>query len=126
MVIRNTIPLELRYIGGEKGFGVFSCEEIPEQVVVETCYCIKTYNRPINPAFDYLFSLDNKEILLPFGYGPIYNHSYTPNIHWRMLEGSDTIIEFYSLCQIPAGEELCHNYGELYWKSRAFQDKKLI
>ena len=123
MVIKNKIQLEVKYIDETMGFGVFASQDIDEGTIVETCYSIKTYNQTFNPCFDYLFSLSNTESLLPLGYGSIYNHSYTPNIHWRIVNAEKPIIEFFSLKKIKAGDELCHNYGAHYWKVR---EKKLL
>ena len=123
MIIKNKIQLEVKYIDEIMGFGVFASQDIDEGIIVETCYCVKTYNQPFNPCFDYLFQLTNTESLIPFGYGSIYNHSYTPNIHWRMVNMEKPIMEFFSLKNIKVGDELCHNYGPMYWKSRK---KKLL
>ncbi len=123
MLIKNDISLIVKYIDETKGFGVFTNETIESGTIVETCYCIKTYNQLINPCFDYLFSLSKTESLLPLGYGSIYNHSNEANIHWRIINLEKLLIEFYSLRKIDAGEELCHNYGQLYWDIRK---KKLI
>lgn len=123
MVIKNEIHLEVRYIDETMGFGVFASQDIDEGVIVETCYSIKTYNQTFNPCFDYLFSLNDTESLLPLGYGSIYNHSYTPNIHWRIVNEEKPVIEFFSLKKIKMGDELCHNYGPRYWKVR---EKKLL
>ncbi len=123
MIIQNTIKLEVKFIDDIKGFGVFSEEEIPQGSIVETCYSIKTYKGLVNPAYDYLFHLDEKSSFLPLGYGSIYNHSDTPNIHWRVSNVEHSIIEFFSLRKIEIGEELCHNYGKMYWKARG---KKLL
>jgi hypothetical protein len=95
MIIKNEIQLEVKYIDETMGFGVFAFQDIDEGIIVETCYSIKTYNQVFNPCFDYLFSLSNTESLLPLGYGSIYNHSYTPNIHWRIVNMEKSVIEFY-------------------------------
>ena len=121
MIIKNKIQLEVKYIDEIMGFGVFASQDIDEGIIVETCYCVKTYNQPFNPCFDYLFQLTNTEALLPFGYGSIYNHSCTPNVHYYFE--SDCILVMYALRDIKEGEELCHNYGRMYWKTR---EKKLL
>ena len=51
---------------------------------------------------------------MPLGFGVIYNHSDFYNIRWRKI--GDRLIEFYSIKDIEVGEELCHHYGENYWK----------
>ena len=124
MIIKNKIELEVKYIDETMGFGVFACQDIDEGIIVETCYSLKTYRQSFNPAIDYLFSFTNTESLLPLGYGSIYNHSDTPNIHWRLINIENPIImEFFSLKNIKAGDELCHSYGKMYWNSRK---KKLL
>ena len=98
MIIKNKIELEVKYIDETMGFGVFACQNIDEGIIVETCYTLKTYRQSFNPAIDYLFSFTNTESLLPLGHGSIYNHSDTPNIHWRLINIEPPIImEFFSL-----------------------------
>lgn len=123
ITIKNEIKLEVRYIDETKGFGVFACEFIPKDTIVEICYSIKLFRETTHPAYDYLFSCDSTKSYLPFGYGSIYNHSNEPNIDWRVISEEHNLLKFFSIKDIDIDEELCHNYGERYWKAR---QKKLI
>ncbi len=124
MTIKNEYSLEVRHIDDLKGFGVFSCEDIKVGSVIETCYCLKTFNNPTHPNFDYLFHHKEKNFgYLPFGFGSIYNHSDNPNMIWELKSENFNIIKFISIKEIKSGDELCHNYGPMYWKHR---EKKLL
>lgn len=125
IVITPLYNLEVQYINDTKGFGVFTNENIEKGKIVEICYSLKLKKTEIQHSnHDYLFCYDSTaEQYLPFGFGSIYNHSYEPNIHWKITWPEKGIIEFFSLRNIKKGEELTHNYGPTYWKSRT---KKLI
>lgn len=127
MVIQNKVELEIRYIDDVMGYGVFICEDIEKGSIVETCYCLKTYNSHINPTTDYLFEnvIDSNpnESVLALGYGSIYNHNDDPNVAWRKPFQGKPFIQFYALKDIKKGEELFINYGKKYWLVRK---KKLL
>jgi hypothetical protein len=117
--IKQLFDIEVRYIDGVKGFGVFTNQTIPKSSIVEVCYCLKLTNTSLgHPSYDYLFSFTNTEALLPLGYGSIYNHSDTANLGWKVASEEYNIMHFISNKDIAIGEELTHNYGPLYWKSR--------
>lgn len=63
---------------------------------------------------------------LVLGYGMIYNHSYNPNIQWKIIDYNKRIIKFFAVRDISANEELCHNYGSMYWKSRPKKESTMI
>jgi len=117
--IEISYNLYVKYIDENKGYGVFTKEFIPKNTIVETCYCLimGVYNTS-NPTYDYIFHNKNENVyFLPFGFGSIYNHSSAPNLIWNLTENSK-IIFFESLMDILPNEELTHNYGDLYLKSR--------
>jgi SET domain-containing protein len=121
MKVFNKYKLEIRYINKIKGFGVFTLEKINLGDIVETCYYIPTDIHSVNPLHDYLYSIsiNNKNInVLAFGYASIYNHSDSPNMHWKVSELDNRFLEFYSLKEIQCDEELCHSYGDEYWNYR--------
>lgn len=125
IVIKPLYKLEVRFIDEEKGFGVFANQNIKKNSIIEVCYSLKLKKSEIqHPNFDYLFySKKTEEHYFPFGYGSIYNHSNEPNINWELTLPEMGIIEFFSIKDIKKGEELTHNYGTRYWKSR---EKKII
>jgi hypothetical protein len=120
MIIRSYFNLYAKYISDEIGYGVFSEDFIPSGSVVETSYCI-----PVNPNMEwdeYKFGDIDKNTYLPLGFASIYNHSDTPNLGREFIDNK--IIQFYSIKNIKIGEQLCHSYGNSYWKYR--NDKKKI
>ena len=112
MNIKAHFDLYAKFISDEKGYGVFSSEFIPKNSIIETIYCV-----PISPNEewdDYKFIADKLKPFMPLGFGVIYNHSDFYNIRWRKI--GNRLIEFYSIKDIEVGEELCHHYGQNYWK----------
>ena len=115
MNIKTPDTLEVKYINNDIGYGVFTNKEIQKGEIVEVCYYLE-FNNVTGEIVDYLFKNTNTStLLLPLGYGSIYNHSYTPNIRWEVLKPDIKIITFTALIDIKDGEELRFNYGEKYW-----------
>jgi len=117
MVVDSDFNIYAKFIGKEKGYGVFSSNYIPIGSVIETCYCIKVSGYEWE---DYTFG-DPR--VLPLGFGAIYNHSDNANVIWK-LDSKYNIIVFIASKNINPGDEITHNYGISYWKDR--KDKKLI
>ena len=112
MLIKPHFDLYAIHISDEIGYGVFSNEFIPKNSIIETIYCV-----PVSPNeewSEYRFMKDKFKVFMPLGFGVIYNHSDFYNIRWRGV--GDRLIEFYSIKDIEVGKELCHHYGENYWK----------
>jgi len=117
MIIGSNFDLYAKHISRTKGYGVYSRDYISSGSVVETAYCI-----PVSSyEWEDFYYGDPK--VLPLGFGSIYNHSDDANILWRK-DKDDYIIRFIARKDIEVGEEICHNYGKLYWKER--NKKKLI
>lgn len=116
MVVGSRFTLYADFVDNNKGYGVFSSEFIAKGSDVEICYCIPTDKVEWK---DYAFGDPQ---ILPLGFGAIYNHSDDFNLIWSHVENN--IIKFVSVKDVEIGTELCHNYGELYWKGR--RNKKLI
>ena len=53
------------------------------------------------------------------GCGMLYNHAAPGNAKWEVDEADNRFLRFYAGCDIKAGEELFHDYGEEYWTTRA-------
>lgn len=120
--IRHYFNIYSKHISKEKGYGVFTKELIPKDSLIEVCYCV--------PAIgsldwnDFVFENSKDSFFLPLGFGCIYNHSFDNNIRW-LKTNRDNITVFFSTRDIQPEEELCHNYGKLWWKLR-LNNKKLI
>jgi len=123
--IKQLFDIEIRYIDDIKGFGVFTNQFIPKFSIVEMCYCLNLSNTSLgHPVYDYMFGDEfNKPTYLPLGYGSIYNHSDTANLNWKIVSEEHNIMNFFSIKDIEIGEELTHNYGDNYWKSRNHKKK---
>ena len=125
--IKQLVDIEVRYVDDIKGFGVFTNQFISKFSIVEMCYSLKLSNISVgHPAFDYMFfDVLTKNYYLPLGYGSIYNHSDTANLNWKIVSEEHNIMHFFSIKDIEIGEELTHNYGEVYWRINN-RKKKLI
>jgi len=105
------------------GYGVFTEVDIPKHTIVEECHLITI---PLSPNTNQEFMIDYKfaypgdgvvdEIVLPLGFGCIYNHSDTNNTHWRK-HPTKKLFQFYTTRDVKKGEELCTYYGgKEYWE----------
>jgi hypothetical protein len=65
---------------------------------------------------------DHDICFLPLGVAAISNHSTKPNMQWCVPIGSTYVMLFIALCDIPAGAELFHNYGESYWEDGTWHE----
>mgnify|MGYP001355939401 CR=1 FL=1 len=105
------------------GLGVFACHDIPKGSVIERCFYLVIDDddlHEVNRLNDYLFtSPDVKgDYLCLMGFGMIYNHGVKPNAEWQIADDDNRFVEFVSLNDIQAGEEILHDYGQEYWDSR--------
>lgn len=110
--------LYFKWIDTTMGFGVFADSKINKGETIEVCYCL-----PANPddSFykNFLFSIDDaNEDFLSMGFGSIYNHSYDPNMVWKIEDIKLRIIKFIAIKSIKVGDELTHNYGTRWWEKR--------
>lgn len=99
-----------------KGRGVYSDAPFKEGDIVEICPAIILSHEEVEHLkhtllYEYLFDWGEHgtEECLPCGLGMIYNHSGDANLEWDTNE-QDTTVIFSAVRDIPAGEELCHDY----------------
>jgi hypothetical protein len=61
------------------------------------------YNWPTSPG----------AVAVAFGFGSLFNHSYTPNLRYHKEPSPDGggVVRFTALCAIAAGDELLINYN---------------
>jgi SET domain-containing protein len=113
--------LEIKYINEEIGYGVFTNKKILKNTIIENSYCISIKSlRMVNPEIQkYIYGNkeSNSEIFLALGYGSLYNHSDFPNIK-NTIFWDKKFIEFTSINDIEAGEQLTWKYREEYWQNR--------
>lgn len=100
----------------KKGRGVFTRHDIPKNTLIEIASVIVLPKKERNwldqsVLYDYYFLWgdDDSRSALCLGYGSLYNHSYQPNLIYEANYELD-IIEFTSLRDIKAFEELTINY----------------
>lgn len=93
------------------GMGVFAVEPIQKEEIIEVCYYtpISISNLQDSILKKYWFAT-KKGMVIVWGYGSIYNHSFEPNIKFTHSLG-DFII-FSTVKNIEIGEELTHCYNK--------------
>ena len=104
------------------GWGVFASKKIKENEIIEVCYPVDMELDISEPSeileryrFNWPQGLTPTKLVLPTGYGMIYNHSEKPNANWRSNFDNETF-EFYALRDIEEGEEIFTWYGGVnYW-----------
>ena len=95
------------------GLGVFALQDIAAGETLELCPYIVIHVDDLhagNRLNDYLVVM---------GCGMLYNHAAPGNAKWEVDETDNRFLRFYADCDIKAGEELFHDYGEEYWTTRA-------
>ena len=105
------------------GQGVFALYDIPKGITIEKCPYIVIDDDDLkesNRLQDYIFTspATKGDYLCVFGYGMMYNHSSNPNVEWEICKKDLRFVNFVTLCSICKGEEILHDYGDDYWKTR--------
>jgi len=105
-----------------RGLGVFATNTILKGEVIEECHLITVpVLRGQKIFMDYIFGWPAKaalELVLPLGYGCIYNHHENNNASWRD-HPTLKAFQFYAISNIESGEEIYTNYGgEIYWDDK--------
>lgn len=122
MKVKINSYIEIRE-AGEAGLGVFALKDIKKDTLIETNIGLRTpgsLNSSVFERYRFPFKDKNGEVIanyLLLGGGSIYNHSYTPNLKWEQQE-DEPIYKFYTLIDVEKGDQLLHNYGDSYWKSK--------
>ncbi|HTQ63714.1 MAG TPA: SET domain-containing protein [Puia sp.] len=102
---------------GEKGRGVFTSENIPENTIIEISPVIvmdaadrKLLDQTI--LHDYIFEWgeNHRQCCMALGYLSLYNHSYQSNCEYQM-NYEEEMITIQTIRHVGAGEELFINYN---------------
>ena len=103
---------------GRHGRGVFATRRFAKGDVVEECPTVELPDAEIRGRLrDYVFSsVNDDDIVLPLGYGMLYNHSSEPNLEY--IQEEPTTITFLALRAVRPGDELTIDYGEEWWEAR--------
>jgi len=127
----NLVPPSKIYIKTSpgKGLGVFAFKKIIKGEIIEECPLFTISNKEtINEFYHYIFNYpqgdEQQEIVLPWGYGCIYNHSDTNNAYWRD-HPKYKAFQYIANRDIEIDEEVCTYYGddEYYWDKRPIVKK---
>lgn len=95
-------------------WGVFAADNIEKHEILEEAPFTEipleeTNNAPTCNAYTYW--LNDKAMLLGFGYSGLYNHSFENNADYKVDKVNETITH-YAIRDIKKGEEITINYGE--------------
>lgn len=104
------------------GFGVFATKDIPENTIIEECYCL--FSNVNNPSLvNYYFVTSKKKYAIPTGFGFIYNHSLAPNATYYIDEAKKIMV-VRSNKLIRAHEEIFISYGKNWFDERNISVKR--
>lgn len=106
------------------GYGVFADADFAEGDILEECFSIAGSSKDMktDPFIHYVFGDDENLLMIPLGFGCIYNHSDIPNADY-FFDCDNLIIFFKAIKPIKKGEEIFIYYGENWFSTR---DKKVI
>jgi hypothetical protein len=107
---------------GPHGRGVFAAQAIAEGETLEECPTLEVGADDASGLLsDYVFgsASDEHGVVLPLGYGMLYNHSAEPNTEY--VEETPGVIAFLASRDIAAGEECLIDYGEEWWDTRGLE-----
>ena len=105
------------------GLGVFAAQDLKDGDLIERCPYIVIDDDDLqdeNRLNDYLFTSPDcaTDYLLMMGAGMLFNHSSPGNCEWEIDPKDNRFVLFKATCEIKAGCEIFHDYGEEYWLSR--------
>jgi len=100
----------------KKGLGVFALKDFKSEEIVENCPVL-TFNPKERKHLEktsishYIYPWrSTRGAALVFGYGSIYNHSYSPNADWKQNFRTGSMV-FRTIKNIKKGEEITVNYN---------------
>lgn len=98
------------------GRGVYAKDNIKKGEIIERAPFIEVpkedtsnLKESILVTYFFYFGRNKNRIALALGFGSLYNHSYEPNMIYR-IKAEKKIIEFIALKDIKKGEEITFNY----------------
>lgn len=101
---------------GKKGRGVFALKDFKPGELIESCP-VMTFTpkeRKIlekTPLSHYIYPWrSTRGASISFGYGSIYNHSFSPNADWKQ-NFKTTEMEYRAIKPIKSGSEILINYN---------------
>jgi len=108
------------YVGTSKitkaGRGVFAGRNIKKGEIIERCPIIEIprndaalLNKSIFVTYFFYFGKDKERMAIALGFGSIYNHSYSPNAKFKIIQ-KEGLIEFVAIKNIKKDDEITFNY----------------
>lgn len=100
----------------KKGLGVFALKDFKKGELIEAAPVLiftptDRKNLEKTPLSHYIYPWrSTRGAALAFGYGSVYNHSYSPNADWKQNFKNQTM-EYKAVKEIRAGEEITVNYN---------------
>lgn len=108
-------PIEVKRTSG-KGLGVFALKDFKEGEIIESCPVLifdtkgrKNLEKTLLSHYVYPWR-STRGAALVFGYGSIYNHSYSPNADWKQNFKTNSMV-YRAIKDINKGEEITVNYN---------------
>jgi hypothetical protein len=106
------------------GRGVFAARDMKKGELVERCPYLRMHEDDASGLLnDYVFEDGDQTVVLPLGYGGLYNHAHPGNLE-HYDDEDDECFEYYTSRPVWAGEELCLDYGESWWETREFEPEE--
>jgi uncharacterized protein len=100
----------------KKGLGVFALKDFKEGEIIESCPALtfdskgrKILEKTLLSHYIYPWR-STRGAALVFGYGSIYNHSYSPNADWKQNFKTKSMV-YRAIKTIKKGEEILINYN---------------
>lgn len=100
----------------KKGLGVFALKDFKHGELIESAPVLTfsptdRKNLEKTPLSHYIYPWKStRGAALAFGYGSVYNHSYSPNADWKQNFKKQTM-EYRAVKDIRAGDEITVNYN---------------
>lgn len=101
----------------EGGRGVFARTDIKKGELIESCPVIEiplhdaaNLTETVLVTYFYYLGRNKDRVLIPLGFGSLYNHTYAPNVIYKenLTEG---LINFVAIKNILKDEEITINYS---------------
>ncbi len=109
------LPFELKRTP-RKGLGIYATEDIQKGDIIEKAPVLpmtpterKHAGKTILNHYMYPWR-STRSACIAFGYGSIYNHSFTPNADWKQNFKTKSMV-YTALREIKKGEEITVNYN---------------
>ena len=119
--MKEIIPTNKIYIGVSRienaGRGVFAAKLVLKGEIIESCPVVEITEKEVSllrktelKNYYFLWGSDLKKVAVCFGFGSLYNHSYSPNATYNKRL-KEKLIDFVALKDINKDEEITVNYN---------------